>query len=494
LINSVSVNVSDAAQLQAALSSAKSGETILLSSGNYGSLNIYQKNFTGSGITIAAASSTADAVITGLHISASSGIKLSGLDLNCTSNSNNSFAYDVLTSSNITLTGLTVHGAGTSSGLEIEKSSNVVVSNSTISNVWNGIVELNNSNISITGNTLTRIGGDGIDNGGSSNVTISNNSFTNFLGGSSTQHPDAIQFWTTNTTQSASNIVVSDNNISVGSGAQVQGIFMTDQVGNLPYENVTITGNTVTAEMYNGIVVNDGTNVTVTGNTVVGLSDSALTLNASSTYGTSPSSWIEMERVSGLNMSGNNASGYVLSGNTNATLGSNAINGVAQQTIVESSVSATLSNLQNELVLTGNKAINGTAGGTGQTIIANGAGDRLYDNYLGHDTLIGGSGNDVLISRGGVGTLTGGGGNNIFEVQPIGGLQGQTAGNVTITDFLNAGSHNTLDISSFLSHDMYPTLTSSGNNTILSFSGTAETITLLGVHPSDLIHSTLGYT
>ena len=487
--NSRIVTVSSAAQLSSALKVATSGETILLSTGNYGALNFSGMKFTGAGVTIAAASSTADAVITSMHISNSSGITLSGLDLNGAS-STQPWAFQIGNSSDITLTGLKVHATTKISGLMLQNNTNVSISNSTFSNLADAIADMNNNGVSISNNHFSNIGGDGIDNGGTSNVSISNNTFTDFLGGTATQHPDAIQFWTTNTTQSASNITVSNNTISVGSGAQIQGILISDQVGNLPYHNVTITGNTITGEMYDGILVQDAQNVVANNNIVTGLSHSGLTLAATSTYATSSTSWIVMKDVAGLSMAGNDSSAYVLTDNTGVNLGVNSVDGVAQQKIVYSDATAVLSILQNTLVLTGNKAINGSATTGGQTIDANSGGDRLYDNpTTGNDTLNGGSGNDWIVSRGVNDTLSGGGGNNTFQVEPA----TKNSGTTTITDFLHTGSHNALDLNVFLADGMHPTLTNSGANTIVSFSGTAETIMLLGVHTSDLTSTATGF-
>jgi hypothetical protein len=479
------IDVSNAAQLQAALATAHSGETILLASGNYGSLKIYDQNFSGSGITIAAASATAKPVITMLNINQSSGLNFSGIALDGSS-STASYANTVLNSSNVSFTDLNVHGNLVSGGISIRNSNGIVITNSNFHNLANGIAELDNTNISITKNAFYNIGCDGIDNASATNVSISNNTFTNFYGGSPNNHPDAIQFWTTNTNVSSSNINISDNSITVGSGAQVQGIFMTDQVGNLPYENVNISGNTVIGESWNGIYIARGQAVTLNNNTVIGLNDSSITLQTPGYFGVATTSGIALQGINGLNLSGNNSSTYNFSSDNNVQLSANSINGILQQKIIYSSIGGTLTTMENELILTGNQVVWGTAGAAGQTIIANNAGDRLYDGPSGNDILIGGSGNDTLIARNASDVLSGEGGNNNFQVS-------NKSGNVTITDFNIGGSHNTLNISALLSGGAHPILSQSGENTIISFSSGAETITLLGVHDTQLVASSTGF-
>src|SRR3546814_17629153 len=85
--------------------------------------------------------------------------------------------------------------------------------------------------------------------GGTNDVVISNNYFTDFhpVGA---DHPDAIQLWTTNTTESARNISITGNVFERGDGDIIQGIFLRDQSGGkLPYQDVTISDNIVLGGM-----------------------------------------------------------------------------------------------------------------------------------------------------------------------------------------------------------------------------------------------------
>ena len=491
--NGTSVTVSSTAALISALNSAHAGETILLASGTYVGLNISGINTPGN-VTIKSASSTSPAVLNGLNVTNSSGITFSGLELSSVGITKYAYAFTVSNSSNLTFTGLNVHGSmdnnpGDDIGaLYIHGSNNISVTNSQFQQAASGITELNNSNITISGNSFHNIETDGIDNGGSSNVSILNNTFTNFQPATSSAHPDAIQFWTTNTTASAHNITVSGNTISVGSGGQTQGIFMSDQVGDLPYQNVTISNNTITGELYNSISVTHADGLAITGNNVTASTSTTVNAENSPSTGTATLAWIGVADSTSVSLGDNDSSGYKLSDNTGLVQPVvNKLNGVAQMAVMDSSSSATLGILSDTLVLTGTSKLSGTASTVaGTTVIGNNAGDRLYDNGPGSQTLIGGAGDDVLIARYGSDTLTGRAGNNSFNIST-------TVQKVTITDFGHAGSDNYLNLSGFENAGMTPIVTASGNNTVVSFSGSASTITLLGVHPNELVHSNGGF-
>src|SRR5688500_15215123 len=100
------------------------------------------------------------------------------------------------------------------------------------------------------GNSCQDIRTDGMKGGGSSNVVIAQSYFRHFHTAEG-DHPDAIQFWTTNTTTSASNITIVDNVIIQGNGGPVQGIFLGNEL-DITYQNVTISGNFVSDGSYHG--------------------------------------------------------------------------------------------------------------------------------------------------------------------------------------------------------------------------------------------------
>ena len=116
------------------------------------------------------------------------------------------------------------------------------------------------------------------------------------------------------------------------------------------------------------------------------------------------------------------------------------------------------------------------------TATGNNLGDSLSGNS-GNDTIIGGTGNDTITAGSGNDTLTGGGGTDTF-VFNVG------TGHDVITDF---GGHDVIDVSSFLKAGYAATVTDATAGLTISFSN-GGSIELLGIHPSSLISTSIGYT
>ena len=97
------------------------------------------------------------------------------------------------------------------------------MTNSEIQNIGTGISYINSDQVLISDNNLHNLQSDAMHGGGTSDITITHNTFSDFAG---VGHPDAIQFWTTGSAVAAHDITISDNTITRGSGAVVQGVFM----------------------------------------------------------------------------------------------------------------------------------------------------------------------------------------------------------------------------------------------------------------------------
>lgn len=101
---------------------------------------------------------------------------------------------------------------------------------------------------------------------------------------------------------------------------------------------------------------------------------------------------------------------------------------------VNASISYTLGNYVEKLLLTGSGALNGTGNTLDNTITGN-SGNNVLNGLAGADTLIGGGGADTLIGGVGLDTLTGGTGNDKF-VFATGDFASKTSsGADRITDF-----------------------------------------------------------
>jgi parallel beta-helix repeat protein len=304
--------VGSSAELMTALKMATGGETILLKAGTYDPVSLRGVNF-GDNVTIRSADASNPAVLTGVRMSESSGFSFQNVELAARTAASTYNDFMVSKSSNVHFDQVKIYGPDqdgplTSAPLMIRDSSNVSVTNSEVTDARYGISMLNSSGITLTGNYFHELRTDGIRGGGNSDVVISDNFFTNFRPEAG-DHPDAIQFWTTNTTSSASNITITNNVISRGDGSTFQGIFMRDESGGrYPYDNVVIDGNMVLGGMYNGIAVSHATGLEVTNNTVVGQPGQK--------------SWIRVNDPDLL--SGNTAEHYIVDGITMVALVGNA--------------------------------------------------------------------------------------------------------------------------------------------------------------------------
>lgn len=536
------VTVSTNAALSAALKSAQPGDTVLLTSGSYSALSVSNLNFS-TDVTIASQNPSAPAIITGLNVTNSSGMLFRDIEF-VADPAYGSSAMVVGSSQDINFDRIHVHGSldnapgNDTGGLLVRSSTDVSVTNSEFEQLHWGVAHLNDTRLTITGNTFHDLRMDGVRGSGSSFVTISKNSFTDFYPITG-DHADAIQFWTSGASTAATDIVIADNIFSRGNGAVAQGIFMRDELTTLHYDRVTITGNLISGGLYHGITVMGALNVKIDANVVQGFTD--------------VKSWIMLEWVTGgsiTNSVGNavivaNSSGVTQSNNgtiaqasdggaaviaqwyashgggggssipANLLLtgtggadtlvggsGTDTLNGVtgvddlrggsgsdlyitdgkAKITefsgggtdTVKSSGSFTLSAYLDRLELTGSAAINGRGNDLGNFIKGNSAAN-LIEGMAGADTLNGRGGND---------TLVGGAGTDRFEFQ-IGG------GDDRITDASGAGT-DILDISAFLKAGYKPTLVDSASGVTVSFSN-GDSIFIAGMHPANLKVVAEGY-
>ncbi|OHB27887.1 MAG: hypothetical protein A2790_14695 [Phenylobacterium sp. RIFCSPHIGHO2_01_FULL_69_31] len=446
----VSIIVKDSAGLVSALKAAQSGDVIQLAPGTYSPFVLSGLKFDAP-VTITSLDPGNPAKLTGLNVKGSEGLEFNSLEFVVGGTVDNPF--QVSGSANIGFDNLNVHGSldgnaqNDVAAFLIRDSKNVEVTNSEFQQLRHGVAHLNTDGLNVSDNYFHDIQTDGVRGGGSSHVVVSGNYFTNFdpVDG---DHPDAIQFWTGNTSASATDIAVTGNVIVRGSGAAVQGIFFRDQVGNLPYEGVVVSGNLVVGGMPNGIAVSGGNNVIVDNNVVVGLPDQR--------------SWISTGGASNVTLSNNTSTYYLTDGTSglvqdnNATIASPTDGGRAAQVDWLSSHSMDFSRISGAAAF-GDAATSSTILSASNLttsvldaaaldavkqmelarlqlvkIAGTAAGDRLGADGL-HDMIIdGGAGNDVLTGGGlGHNTLIGGAGDDTFYVGSVFDVAVEAAGGGT---------------------------------------------------------------
>jgi Ca2+-binding RTX toxin-like protein len=413
--------VNSSAALMAAVKAARPGDTVLLASGTYSNVQI--RGIAAGGITITSADPNKPAVLNDLTIRHSSGITVKGLDLFAPVAGNPGQTFMTYGSKDIHFDQIEVHGAPlgsetTIAPFGIRNSSNITITNSEFHDLMHGVGLNNANNVTISGNSFHDIRVDGIRGGGSSNVTITNNLFTNF-NPAADDHADAIQFWTTNQNQSAHDIVISNNIVSRGTGAAIQGIFFRDQLGTLPFERITINSNLIVGGNNNGIMLDHAGNSIVSNNAVVALGDH--------------NSWIRISNEIHVATVDNTATYFM----TAASSPSGALSNNKLVLAAADNGATTIHDwLSKQASFNGNwgsiAAVMGTLGLTyveaarpvvPQYIeIAGTAGaDKLQANANFDSRLTGGDGNDLLTgSAGRSNLLIGGGGDDNYGVRGIG--------------------------------------------------------------------------
>lgn len=474
-----------AAELTAALGVAKAGDRILLQEGNYS--NVQLKNLVfGSAVTITSADPGQPATLTGLTVSNSQGLVISNLHLDFSAPWT-VWNAQVLSSKDITLANLSIHGslngtpADDQSGILIRSSSGVRVTGSEFQQLDHGISLTDSSDVRVDNNRMHDLRADGIVAVGTSRVQIVGNSFTDFYPVSG-DHPDAIQFLTRGATARATDIVVSGNLITRGSGGVIQGVFITDQIG-LGYDRVTVTDNVVIGGMYNGIMVTKTNGLVVGGNLVVGYSDMT--------------SWIRINDSTNAQVTDNQAMTFNLQGTTNLTQSGNSIVAALQDNGAnalahwikggdgDDHLSARIdggSRIEGGAgndIITGREFADFLRGGDGNdSILGGGGGDDINGN-TGDDTINGGAGEDWVSGGQNNDLLLGGAGNDLV----LGNIGNDTIYGDSGNDTLRGGQHNDIifggDGNDWISGDL-------GDDTITGGAG-ADTFHIFAQSGLDLV-------
>jgi len=291
------IHVSNSAELAAAVRNAKGGEIIAAAAGTYGPIALRDIN-PASNVTITSADPSARAVLTGLNLQDSSNITFRSVEF-YDRDARTANDFNVKASANLVFDQIKLSSNDIAKGnpFLIRWSENVTISNSEFTDVRYAINLLNNDGVTIEKNYFHDIRGDGIRGGANSNIAIAYNYFTDFRPATG-DHADAIQFWTSGTKARAHDIAITSNVIMRGDGGVMQGIFMNDEAGNLPYKSVLIQDNLVVGAMFNGIRLANGVDVKVIGNTVTGMPDQL--------------SWISVPKTAVLQ--GNAAQHYTIGG------------------------------------------------------------------------------------------------------------------------------------------------------------------------------------
>ncbi len=422
--------VSTSAQLLAAAKTAKSGDVISVAQGTYSDVTLKGLNASGT-VTIRSADASRPAVFTDLTVRDSSNLQFNNVVL-LSELGGNINSFQVLNSSKIAFDHIDVRGPvlgakAEDDGLMIRNSSSVSVTNSEFHDLRNGINLLDNNGVTIANNKFHDLRMDGVRGGGTSQLTVTGNVFTDFHPAAD-DHPDGIQLWTTNTTASASGITITGNVVARGDGAPIQGIFFRDQVGNLPFKDVTIADNIVVGGLYNGITAGGVESGQVTNNVVIGQ--------------VGQKSWIRLEDAPNLKVTGNVATDYSTPNSTvpagNSLVMATADGGQAAlvKWLETHNVPGAFSSLTSLLSYVGYTTALTTAKMTAalynvMTVDGTAGADKLFADKQFQSVVNGGDGNDNLTGNGFGSTLKGGAGDDTYTVKSVGDIVVEAAGGGT---------------------------------------------------------------
>jgi hypothetical protein len=170
------------------------------------------------------------------------------------------------------------------SGLFVDRTSGLTVSNSRINGFFRGIELMMCDAVTVEGNTIEDIFSDGMVCPGTVDLLIKGNTFRNFRRPLDTPqrqvgtHPDMIQFWTAGDISRASrNVKIIGNTFDMGTGMWTQTIFMRNEKVDrgeatfeaMAYRNIEIADNKITNNHVHGMMIGEADNVRIYGNTVV---------------------------------------------------------------------------------------------------------------------------------------------------------------------------------------------------------------------------------
>lgn len=249
----------------------QAGDVIQLAPGVYGGIGFQNVKIPAPGVVFASADPAHPATVAGVELAQSDGFTFRDLEL--TVYARTSKVFSAVDGERVHVIGGHLHdpSGARRSGLLFRNMRDVSLRNAELDNLSGAVGLLDVAGAVVTGNSFHDMFGDGVDGVHATQVTISDNRFTDFYP-SAGDHPDAIQFWTLNTTASSTDIAIERNVITRGRGGITQGIFLGNEI-DMPYQRVRIAGNMLVGTMYNGIACGVCETLTLANNTVQPWSD-----------------------------------------------------------------------------------------------------------------------------------------------------------------------------------------------------------------------------
>lgn len=254
------------ADLERALASAPANSVIAIAPGQYPTPVLKDLHLTN--VTITSADPAHPAVFVGGGIKASSGVTFDHIDFESVFG----HAFDINSSDHVQVVNSRIYSRGDPStagdGLGIWGSRNISVTGSEFHNLRLGLIYNTQEHLSIVGNTFHDIREHGIHGAQSNYVLVEDNDFTDFYP-APRDHPDAMFLSTSGVKVTSHDFIFRNNAVIKGKGARIQGVFVKDTSHLYPFSNVTVDGNWILGEGYNGIGINGAVSPVVTNNHVL---------------------------------------------------------------------------------------------------------------------------------------------------------------------------------------------------------------------------------
>ncbi len=269
------ISVASAAQLVAAVKTARGGDTIVLASGNYGDVGLGNLRADGL-VTIKSADPANEAVFKTLRLTNMSNILVQDVEINnviAPGGVKNS-GMAICKSSNITFQGLNVHGSLNNNALDdahgivITGSDHVAILDSSFRQLNAAIAAGNSSDVIVAGNTITEAR-EGVNLVKITGGLFERNYVTN-MQAAPTDHSDAFQVGDGNGLGASSDLEFRNNIMVQGSGTTFQGVFVREEhvAEGLRHSNIAIENNYYTSASRNGLSVANVDGLVISGNTV----------------------------------------------------------------------------------------------------------------------------------------------------------------------------------------------------------------------------------
>jgi hypothetical protein len=265
--------VTTASELRTVLrSTARAGDTVLLAPGQYGAVNLDNMRHSGGYVTVRSADPGNRAQFGQLLMRGSSGVSISGIDVQSTLS-----PVISLSGSNLRLAGNRIRGGTINqdpwddwqAGMHVRTADTVVLINNDFQDLRVALFIQNTQGLTLRHNNFIHLR-EGVNVASVTGADISNNLFHSFkpnfgIG----EHPDAIQFWNRGETIASSDVKIRNNFLSLGTRGAIHGIFLGTENPALPYSRFEISGNIYYGSALHGISLAAVNDTRVFNNTVV---------------------------------------------------------------------------------------------------------------------------------------------------------------------------------------------------------------------------------